>query len=64
MASTLQVQSSPFRESPRPDALRDLAAGSPKASTPRANRSPTLQPIKQLDDGSYRIWRLPVSDAC
>lgn len=23
----------------------------------------TLRPIKELDDGSYRTWRRPVSDA-
>jgi len=34
-----------------------------KASTPPANRSSILRPIKQLDDRRYRIWRSPVSDA-
>ncbi len=34
-----------------------------KASTPLANRSSMLRPIKQSDDDHYRIWRSPVSDA-
>jgi hypothetical protein len=34
-----------------------------KASTPPANRSTMLRPIKQLYDDRYTIWRSPVSDA-
>ena len=34
-----------------------------EASTPPANRSSMLRPIRQLDDDRYRIWRSPVSDA-
>jgi hypothetical protein len=50
------------RRSRPADALRDLRLVA-KASTPPANRSSTLRPIKQLDDDRYRIWRSPVSDA-